>query len=200
MAEVGEIVRCAIIYVSPGASEQQNVLHWMVAGAPIDDSDLLDGIENYVRTEWGAAWAPTAADSSVIAAIDCQVLNANGTVKRDLGLASINVAGTGVGGVLAAATSAYFIAPTFTPKVRGSKYIPGMSEGALADGVWQSVSKTALLVLAGVWLAGVDLDGVPYLIAGVLSKKLAGFVALGDSVGVSSTPAYQRRRKPNVGS
>ena len=89
---------------------------------------------------------------------------------------------------------------TEDPDVQGKKYIPGITEASLEEGLWVSALITALLAFAADWYAPFTgaASGATFT-PGVWSVVGTLFQAAIDHVATSTIPAYQRRRKRNVG-
>jgi hypothetical protein len=89
---------------------------------------------------------------------------------------------------------------TIDPDVQGKKYIPGTVEASNIDGLYESGFLTALLAFAADWYTPFTggTTGATWT-PGIWSVLLSVFKAGIDHVAVSAIPAYQRRRKRNVG-
>lgn len=89
---------------------------------------------------------------------------------------------------------------TTDPDVQGKKYIPGLTEGNIVDGLLDAGPITALLAFAADWFAPFvgGTTGATWT-PGIWSVKNAAFFAAVDHVATSTIAAYQRRRKRNVG-
>lgn len=89
---------------------------------------------------------------------------------------------------------------TSDPDVQGKKYVPGLCEGNLMDGLFGSSIVTALLAFGADWylpfVGGVS--GATWT-PGIWSVAGTVFKAAVDHYATSTIPAYQRRRKRNVG-
>lgn len=84
--------------------------------------------------------------------------------------------------------------------VQGKKYIAGLAEPQMTDGLWDSAVITALLAFAADWynpFTG-SVSGASW-VPGIWSVKNLVFKAGVDHVATTTIPAYQRRRKRNVG-
>lgn len=89
---------------------------------------------------------------------------------------------------------------TVDPDVLGKKYIGGLCEGGLADGLYSSAELIGGVGFAEDWVAPFvggtsSADYAP----GVWSVKQNDHVSFRDAYYVSAIPAYQRRRKRGVG-
>lgn len=89
---------------------------------------------------------------------------------------------------------------TTDPDVQGKKYIPGLTEGDLVDGLFSGALLVNLLAVAADWyLPFVGGATGATFTPGIWSVAGPLFVAAIDHVATSSIPAYQRRRKRTVG-
>lgn len=89
---------------------------------------------------------------------------------------------------------------TTDPDVQGKKYLPGITEGHLTDGLYVAGVITAMLAFGADWytpFAG-GTSGATWT-PGVWSVAQTVFKAAVDHFATSTIPAYQRRRKRNVG-
>lgn len=200
MAESGELVRLVLEYLVPGTSAVMNVFMWLIEEGSPTDEELLDDFANWAENVWGVNWADFATAVAEIDLIDVDILNADGTVARNIGSQLIGLVG-GVGGeTTVAAAAGYIKADTALPKTRGSKYVPGLGEGSIADGFVSVETLSDLsLLLANYFDTYVGSESGARYAPGVLSRTLVEFVPFNGSGYVTDVPAYQRRRKPNVG-
>lgn len=86
------------------------------------------------------------------------------------------------------------------PDVQGKKYIPGLTETGLTDGLFSAGTITALLAFALDWYTPlVGLASGATFTPGIWSVVGSVFRNAIDHYATSTIPAYQRRRKRNVG-
>jgi hypothetical protein len=89
---------------------------------------------------------------------------------------------------------------TTDPDVQGKKYLPGLCEGDINDGLIGSTVITTLLAFAADWFTPfVGAASGATFTPGVWSVVQTAFKAGVDHIATSTIPAYQRRRKRNVG-
>lgn len=89
---------------------------------------------------------------------------------------------------------------TTDPDVSGKKYIGGMTDDQLEDGLWTAGALSNLASFAVDWYAGfVGTDSGADWAPGIWSTKDTVFKLAVSSVVIPSIPAYQRRRKRGVG-
>lgn len=200
MAIVDEIVQGTVAYTAPNASEMLNVFWWKIQTAGATDQEVLDTIDTWVSTQWGPDWDGLAATDFDLINLEVKVINPDGTVNRTLGNAVQTIAGTISNDMCAPAVSCYIQADTIMAGVKGRKYVPGMSEIFLTDGLIESAVLTIMLLLLDEYVLPITLPGGGSLTPGVLRRAVSLFEFFISAGGVVDVPAYQRRRKPNVGS
>jgi len=200
MATVGEIIRTTVRYSAPGASIQQNVFHHVLAVASTDDTDILAVLDNFITTDWGAQWQAIASDTCVLVDASVDVVTVLGTVVRAIGVFTPALVATTPGSVTSAAVAAYILLKTVFPKVRGIKYIPGIAEAIIQDGLINAAGLATMAFMLIEYATTLAAAGSSELVPGVPSKSKNAFVAFLDTGILQDVPAYQRRRKPNVGS
>lgn len=201
MATNGELLRVVVEYLLPGASQALNIFNYLIDDGNPDDADVLADFLDWVENVWGVDWADLAQDVASIVGVTIDVVSAAGLVIRNIGGDSLAVPG-GVGGeVGAAAISGYILAYTEFPKSRGSKYIPGLGEGNMTEGVLTTESLGDLVLLLDEYVATVVgvTAGARYT-PGVVRRVQEEFAPFLIAGSVTNVPAYQRRRKPNSGS
>jgi hypothetical protein len=89
---------------------------------------------------------------------------------------------------------------TIDPDVQGKKYIPGICEGDLEDGLFGSVLLGHMLGFAADWyIPFVGTATGATFTPGIWSVVGQVLKAGVDHISASAIPAYQRRRKRNVG-
>jgi hypothetical protein len=200
MATVGEIIRAAVLYDIANASEAQNVFTWVLTGGNETDANVVSYLSSWFTNSWGDKWADLASQDNNIVGLIIDVINADGTVKRSLGTETLAVQGTVAGTTDSAAVSGFMYNNTERPKTRGRKFVPGLADSVVQGGAIQPLPLADLALLAILWLQDVALTGGASLSPGVLSTVDALFYLFSAVVAITDIPAYQRRRKPNVGS
>ncbi|MCK5317998.1 MAG: hypothetical protein KAJ55_08790, partial [Anaerolineales bacterium] len=84
--------------------------------------------------------------------------------------------------------------------VQGKKYMPGLVEGAVTDGLFNAADLINLLAVAADWYTPfVGAASGATFTPGIWSVVGTLFVAGVDHIAASAIPAYQRRRKRTVG-
>jgi len=198
--QIGDIVRAVVSYSAPNSSVAQSVFYFELTGGTESDQNVHDAISAALVANWLAEWDNVGSTLAEAFLIETDIINGDGTVDRDLSSDEISVFGTVVGQLLASATSAYLQADSERGKSKGKKYIPFLTEVALADSKWVAGTMTVIAAMLVDYLNPIAVAGPAILLPGVLSRvtqTFQQFLGTGYTVDI---PAYQRRRKINVGS
>lgn len=199
MATNGEILRVDVRYTALNASQALNVFYWRMMRT-ISDTLVLDSIENWIRNEWGPDWRALAPDTSRIVDFTAVVVDNTGKLVREVGGRVIGISGQHLHEVKPAAVSGFLLTGTTRPKSRVKKYVPFVSESVVNNGKFNAEAAAKLLLLATHVLKYL-MDGPdPIAEPGTLSRVVNAFLQAIPMVYFTDVPAYQRRRKPNVGS
>lgn len=195
-----ENLRVVCRYSAPNSSEMLCVHMYQYTGAGDTDADVLTAVTSFFTDEWGPDWQDMASDDLSFDEIELDVLKDNGEVKRNIGSAAIGLAGTNLSDMSPSGVAALLTADTDLPKQRGRKYVPGLYEAGIVDGLITAAEIAKLVLLVLEYLD--DITGIlaGVLKPGVLSRTLGDFKNFVSSGAVTDVPSYQRRRKPNVGS
>jgi len=195
----GEIARITVSYSQAGGSVAQNTFFTQLLSGDITDASALIDLENWVNAGWLDEWEDNASEDAAGNSAAYDIINVDGTVNRALGNSSFPTHP----GVLAQdieppAVSYFMFAPTAEPKIRGRKFVPGVPEERVVDGLLTSGALSALVTL-GDYYVNTYVNGSNSYGMGVLSTVLQEFVPFIASYVISDVPGYQRRRKPGVG-
>lgn len=196
---INEIVRLTLEYSQPASSIPMNVFCFSMQTAAIDESEVVDTLEDWATTLFGPAWAALAGSACTMDTGQVAVINNDGTVNRNIGSFTIAQSGSQGTEIAPAANAGYLLAYTAVPKTRGSKYLPGVAEGILSNGELTVAAQASLSACLILYLATINTTSGGKLVPGVLSRTAAAFRAFNTSGIIESIPAYQRRRKPSVG-
>lgn len=195
----GEICRITVSYATAGGSTPQNVFHTQLLSGDITDAQALIDLDNWVNAGWLDEWEDRASEDAEGIGADFDIMNVDGTVNRSLGASSYTThQGTLAQDVEPPAVSYFMFAPTALPKIRGRKFVPGVTEQGVADGLITPSALSSLTVLADFFI-NTYVNGSNSYGMGVLSTVLQEFVPFIGSYVLSDDPAYQRRRKAGVG-
>lgn len=192
----------------------------VVAGLLWDDGEINQNVFNAVVTGGGSPWADQDILDDAEAWADNMYANIVGNLSEDISGNTITVykydaidddwdeVGTNAWGFSPTSVSEYLprgvaallLLGTTDPDVQGKKYIPALVEGIVADGLIGATMLTNMLAFGADWLTAFvgGTSGATWT-PGVWSVKNTVFKAAVSSVLASAIPAYQRRRKNNVG-
>lgn len=195
------IIRVTLSYQQANSSLPQTVFLFQNEDPIESDEDCVADFVDWVDTIWSPGWADFASSEVSIIHVGVDVLFPNGHVAYNVGASVLAIPGTVDGEPMTAATAGYLLGYTSKPKSRGSKYVPGAGKDGAADNKFQSVLLAALVqMLAAYLLEFVGAETAVGYLPGVLSRLTEEFVQFNGTGYVTDIPAYQRRRKPNVGS
>lgn len=195
-----ENLRVVCRYSAPNSSEMLCVHMYQYTGAGDTDADVLTACDTFFTSEWGPDWQTFASTDMSFDEIELDVLKDNGEVKRNIGSAAIGLSGQQASDMSPSGVAALITADTSLPKQRGRKYVPGLAEGDIVDGLITVARLATLALLTVEYLDSITGILAGELTPGVLSRTLADFKPFISSGAITDVPAYQRRRKPNVGS
>jgi hypothetical protein len=184
------------------ASQMQNVFFWQWVGDTIANSAVAAALGDWVETDWHGQWSDFASNEVTIDGWQAQEVALNGDILQNIGSdAGLALAGDVISDNDSAAISAFLQANTALPKQKGRKYVTGVADARIENGLINAVSLAQVALLLDVYVSPItDVAGVGDLNPGVLSRTLVAFEPFILSGYVTDVPAYQRRRKPNVGS
>lgn len=200
MAAEGEIFRCTVDYSAPNASAIQNVFWWVYHGTPTANLNVLNAIDSFITLNWGPDWQDFASQDFTLVQGHVQRVNPNGTIAGELGVFTPNLIGGVAEDLLTGVVAGYAQAFTSTPGHFGRKYIPGPGDSVVVDGLLNPETLADLAVLLVDWLEVLSVGVTGSLAPGLLSRTLLLFLEFNATGSITDVPAYQRRRKPNVGS
>ena len=197
---LNDIVRVVLSFGAPGASIAQNVFYFECQDSSADGTTALADVTAWFIANYLASWAEVADSSVECFLLEMDVINGNGTVAFNIGESDPDLAGTGAGDILPAAVSGYMQATSQRVKSLGRKYIPFIMEEQQTDGYFSVGTVDAFADMLVDWVTPIVVDTVATLVPGVLSRVTESFQEFLGSGYTTNVPAYQRRRKPNVGS
>lgn len=198
----GAILRVVAQFIWGDGEINQNVYNVIVtgAGAPWDEQDILDDCEDWLDEMYLNTRDLQAPDltggSTIVYEYDA--------IDDDWDEVGTNAFGfTGNGGAntgLPRGVAGLVTAKSSDPDTDARKYIPGLTEGGLVSELWDAAVITALLLYGADWVTpfvgaagGGTFTPAVWSVVGTVAKALIGTLI------VPTIPAYQRRRKNNVG-
>lgn len=198
--DTGELVRTAISYSHPNGSVAQNVFVHRLISSDVTDQAVVDALDAFITDDWGPDWQPLANTACQLIQGDMDILFLDGKVDRNIGQEIYTISGTNTGDADNPADSAYMQATTIFAKVLGKKYVPFIDDSITIDGLIIPTQLANLVLLFAQYVTNLAPAGGGTLEPGVLSRVAMLFRAFNGGGSVTDIPAYQRRRKPNVGS
>lgn len=197
----GTILRIVASFLWTDGNVNQNVYNAVVtgAGAPWDEDDIVADAEDWLDDMYLNI---AGAMSDEIDGNSVTLYEYDGVDDDwdEIGSDSWLFNPTGATDQLPRGTAALVRMWTSDPDVQGKKYIPGLCEGSLNDGLYNASLITDLLAFAADWYlpftggaSGATFTPGIWSVAGTVFKAGINHVA------TSTIPAYQRRRKRNVG-
>ncbi len=197
----GEILRIVASFLWTDGNVNQNVFNAVMggAGSPWDESDILDDAEDWLDNMYANL---TTNMSNVIDGNELIIYKYD-VVHDDwdeVGSQAWTYNPSQATGQLPRGVAGLVRLWTEDPDVQGKKYIPGLCEAQLDHGLLISELVTNLLAFAADWyLPFVGAASGGTFTPGVWSVVGTVFEAALDHFATSTIPAYQRRRKRNVG-
>lgn len=195
------ILRVVASFLWTDGNVNQNVYNCAIsgAGAPWDEADVVADCEDWLDNMYLniAAGMSDAFDGNEIVVYKYDVV---GDDWDEVGSEAWLFNPTATSPQLPRGVAALVRLWTADPDVQGKKYLPALTEGVLDDGLWMSALITDLLAFGADWYAPFvgTLTGATFTpgVWSVVQKTL--FLGI-NHIATSTIPAYQRRRKRNVG-
>jgi hypothetical protein len=176
------------------------VLTFELQDEDTSDATLLEDLNDWVDNTWAFLWDQLADADMLLYLLEVDVLTTGGLVERNIGEEIHADAGGVAGDVMPAAVSAFMQMDTERAKSFGRKYLPGISEALIQEGILMPAPLAVVLLLLIELTADIPIGIAGLLVPGVLSRVTTGFLEFTGSGYATDVPAYQRRRKPGVGS
>lgn len=197
----GEILRVVASMLWTDGNINQNVFNCQVGGGtpPFDEEDVLDDCLDWLDNMYANL---TSATSDELDGNEVIVYKYD-SVHDDwdeVGSQAFTWNPTGAEDQLPRGVAGLVRLWTEDPDVQGKKYLPGTIESNLNDGLYSSSLLTLFLAFAADWLTPFvgTASGATFTpgVWSVVGKLIEAGI---DHVATSAIPAYQRRRKRNVG-
>ena len=190
------VIRITPVFTAPNNTEAMNVWHFVHAGAnDVNIEDHWSSIVSYFNALYGQI------DDHLSTGLEGQRMEAydetDGFTLGEVAWPSFN--GANVNDPLPSAVSLQVDFGTTDPAVRGRKYIPGLTEQASDGDIWYGDLLTDVASFISYLLTNDILSGDLWLIPAVWSRKLADYKPIMSGI-IQAVAAYQRRRKPGIGS
>lgn len=197
----GDILRVVASILHTDGNVAQNVYNVEVTGggSPFDDDDVLDDAEDWLDNMYAnfTTLATNTIDGNEVIVYKYDAVHDD---WDEVGSQSWTWNPTGAWDTMPRAVAGLVRLWTSDPDVQGKKYIAGLTEESTVLGLFDSAAVTALLAFAADWyLPFVGSASGATFTPGVWSVVGTVFRAAVDHFATSTIPAYQRRRKRNVG-
>lgn len=197
----GDILRVVAQFLWDDGNINQNVYNARVTGggAPWADSDIQDDAEAWLDNMYANLVANMSdnLDGNLVTVYKWDSVGAD---WDEVGSQAWTFNPTQTNEFLPKAVAAQINLQTTDPDVQGRKYIPGYTEAECVDGLWGSGALVNLALYGVDWYTAFTgatsgaswQPGVWSVVGSVLVDAISSFT-------VPAIPAYQRRRKRNVG-
>jgi hypothetical protein len=197
----GTILRIVASLLWTDGNVNQNVFNAVLTGggSPWDEPDIIDDAVDWLDNLY-ANMVGTMSDE--IDGNECIVYeyDAVGQDWDEVGSDAWTFDPNGASDQLPRGVAGLVRLWTTDPDVQGKKYLPGLVENNLDDGLFSGALITQLLAFAADWYTPfVGAASGATFTPGVWSVVNTVFKAGIDHIATSTIPAYQRRRKRNVG-
>jgi len=201
--EIGDVVRAVAQISMPDEVDAVNVwdfLRYDTEGTDPTNGQVSTAMAQALIDIYGEIQPDLSDLVTVVSTKNYQLGWDGGTwvVERLLGEEAVGVQGGSAGEMLPHGVAGLINLVTPFSRRYGRKYIPGLNEGAIVDGIFSANPVLDLVAMAAEYLADHVFQSVYLLKATTLGND--GAHRLFTGYGASGTPAYQRRRKPGVGS
>lgn len=197
----GEILRVVASMIYGDGNINQNVYNTVVTGggAPFDEDDIIDD-----ATDWLDDMYTQIANQVVTNLAGNEIIVYKYDPLDDdwdeVGSQAWVFDFTGAGDELPRPVAPLVRLWTTDPDVQGKKYLPAHTESVLTNGLWTAGAITNLLLFGAAWYAPfVGLASGATFTPGIWSVVGTVFKLAVDHYATSTIPAYQRRRKRNIG-
>jgi len=197
----GDVLRVVAQFLWTDGNINQNVFNALLSGAgsPWDDGDIADDAEAWLDNMYANITSSTSdeLDGNEVIVYKYDAINDD---WDEVASQAFTWNPTSVSDQLPRGTAPLVRLWTIDPDVQGKKYIPGQVENDLGDGLYSGALLTTLLAFAADWYTPFTggTSGATWN-PGVWSVAQKAFKTGVDHVAASAIPAYQRRRKRNVG-
>lgn len=198
---VGDVLKVVATLAWTDGNLMQNVFNAAITGSggPFDDDDIVDDAVAWVGVMFAnlVAAISNAADGSQV---QVYVYDSTDDDFDEVGTAAWTFNPTNADHQLPRGVAALLNAKTLDPDVQGKKYVGGLTEGTITDGLWPTATLTPLSDFGDDWVTQFvgSVSGADWT-PGVWSPKNTNIFPFSGQNIVPTIPAYQRRRKRGVG-
>lgn len=203
----GDVLKVVLSVEAPDIVVAQNVWYYRLDD-PVPDNPTNTQIINTLQTKFQAMATDIAAvlsdeytwDVIKTDRIEWQV--DHWETVENLGEKNVLVDGTAIQDAVPHGVAGLITAVTSRPQTRARKFLAGFGEGEFADSTLSGTLLTAMAALIVEWLTDATVTGSAVLEPVVVGQSgpSAGLIYALVAAAANGIGAYQRRRKPGVGS
>lgn len=197
----GDILRIVASMLWTDGNINQNVFNAQITGGggPWDDQDVTDDAEDWLDNMY-LNMTPSCSDEFDGNEVIVYKYDAIGDDWDEVASQTWTWNPTAADDQLPRGVAGLVRLWTTDPDVQGKKYIPGMTEGTVTDGLVNAANLVAMLAFGADWyLPFVGATTGATFTPGVWSVVDTVFRAGVDHIAANAIMSYQRRRKRNVG-
>lgn len=198
---IGDILKVVATMVWTDANIMQNVFNAIITGTggPYDDDDIVEDALSWLVNMYNGNLTGLS-DECQGAQVQVYKYDSGDDDFDEVGNTGWTFAPVGGDHQLPRGVAALTLARTANPDVQGKKYIGGLTEASVTDGLYTAAWLTFFLQFAADWITDfVGSDSGADWNPGVWSPTDSAFYEMGTSIQAAAIPAYQRRRKRGVG-
>lgn len=200
----GDVLKLTVFIDGPDSVIMNNVYHYQLSDPAADlptDAQVLTALDNEMTEIYGS-WDDEMSDDydidrGEVARVEWDAVNSVWEIVEDIGSFLITIAGLGISTSVPHGVAANITFPTDKPKARGRKFFPGASNDGITDSDWTGAVLGVLATMGASILSDRDVVGTAVLVPVVAS--ITGLPEPLILASVNAISAYQRRRKPGVG-
>lgn len=200
----GDIIKCVVFITGPDNVIMNNVYHYQLSDPnTVNPTDLqvVQAVDADMSAIYGH-WDDEMSSDYNVDRVEVDRVQWNATdqiweVVEYIGQSILDIDGLGISDGAPHGCAANITLGTTDPKRRGRKFLPGIAEDGVTHSTFIGAVQTVLTAIAAELLTDQVVAGTADLVMGIptnLGTWLPFIVAVANTVS-----AYQRRRKPGVG-
>lgn len=201
----GDVLKVVVDILAPDSVICQNVYHYQLSDEIPDnptDAQIMDVINtamDAIYTLWDDEMNVSyTVDVARVDRVEWDAVNSIWEVVEFIGSTLLDHDGLGISDGVPHGVAANITFSTSDPKRRARKFFPGASEDGVLQSTWIAAVLTVLGNMGAQMLVDRAIIGSAELVPGI-ATNLGTFLPILVAT-VNSIAAYQRRRKPGVGS
>lgn len=198
---VGDILKVVAVMQWDNGNIAQNVFSVLIGGGsgPFANLDVVDDMEDWLDDMY-ANVAIRMHENMDGSELRVYVYDSVDDDYDEIGSGVWSFLPGNTGDELPLGVAALINAKTTNADVNGKKYLPGMVQTNVVDGLWEGTTLAALVLFGVDWTtAFVGATSAAEFTPGVWSPTRTLFFPFSGTEIIPTIPAYQRRRKQGVG-